>query len=194
MKRPSKLIATLLAGTAFAGAMMYPSLRSYNKPEETKPAQEHGEDIQKPFSLEQLTEPISIEGFNEPGWCAGYATRAAKELFGLEYHRDHAWNLRYDNAVVQSSENGGIDFDSIAPGSIIGVNYPRSRHNTQGNKNKDKNGNPRAYTHVVLYLGQNQENGNHRILHNFEEGPVIEDLESFLKVSKGTVKEVLMPK
>src|SRR3989344_8126555 len=35
-----------------------------------------------------VNKTLSIDGFNNSGWCSGYATRAAKKLFCLEYNRE----------------------------------------------------------------------------------------------------------
>ena len=147
----------------------------------------------KKFSLEDLTEPPSIPSFNEPGKCSGYATRAAKQLFGLTYLREDAWNLRYRNKVPQNSNNGEINVRIIRPGSILGLEYPDSRENTEGRKNRDMRGNVRLYTHIGLYLGQSPTD-DQLILHSFTKGPVIESLQGFLETNGSTLKEVLWPR
>src|SRR3989344_4272913 len=47
-----------------------------------------------------------------PNNCARYVTMAAHDVFGLNYIRGNAWDLRYDNRIVSSVEKGNLERDS----------------------------------------------------------------------------------
>jgi hypothetical protein len=130
-----------------------------------------------------------IEGFMEAGWCSGYATRAAKELFGIKFNRGHAWNLRYSNLAISAEGDKLRDqLKAANKGDLIGIYFPVSKYNGQN----DSSGEIRLYTHVALNLGED-EKGQYRILHNFN-GPREEVLEDFLNRKSCKVKEIIKGK
>ncbi len=90
--------------------------------------------------------------------CSQYSRLAAKKLFGKEYNSGHAWNLRYSNKVVheiqkQESIKDLIIRDKLEPGMLIGVYQPRSSYKNR----KDEKGQKVKYTHVITYLGLNNQ-------------------------------------
>lgn len=91
--------------------------------------------------------------------CAKYARLAAKEIFNLDYIRDHAWNFNKNNKVTHSIDNftsleNLIDSAGVSPGDIIGTYNPHSSYNDK----LDDQGKKIEYTHLLLYFGNmNQE-------------------------------------
>ena len=134
--------------------------------------------------------PPHISYYEKSGLCAGYATRAAKELYGIEYAREDSWNLRYVNSALEVKEESSISdlLNDAEIGDLLGIHYPASRHNGK----LDRQGNTRKYTHVAIYSGKN-ENGNDEILHNFN-GPRYEELTPFLERHNCKVKEIIKGK
>lgn len=115
-----------------------------------------------------------VAGYMASGYCSGYATRAAERLFGNEFERADAWNLRYRNNILPFS------YSDLREGDLIGIFYPKSSHNDR----RDEEGNQVSYTHVALYTG------NREILHNFG-GPVRENLEDFLERTNSEAREII---
>ncbi len=145
-----------------------------------------------------LTEPLFIEDdggkYMQPGWCAGYARRATERVFGWIYQPGHAWNLRYHHQTLHCM---GLQRNEISKnarrGYLLGIFEPHSEENTKhGNTKVDEEGKPRAYTHVVVYLGENAE-GKERILHNCY-GPLLEELSSYLERRQCEIREIIFPK
>jgi hypothetical protein len=92
----------------------------------------------------------------KPNHCARYAIQASNKLFGKEYNYEDAWNLRYSNKILKEIRSfQEVNWDSIPEGTILGVYNPKSNYN----KRKDKKNKKIKYSHVVLYVGNdNKEN------------------------------------
>lgn len=94
--------------------------------------------------------------------CPRYARFTAKDLFNLDYSKEEgAWDLRYGTKIIKSSNVFGIDSLNkfvdekiLQPGMIIGFYNPKSPYNN----GRDKMRNKRRYTHVGVYLGQDEYN------------------------------------
>jgi len=95
-----------------------------------------------------------------PGNCSGYVRRAAWDLFRKEFSASNAWDRRFkdtlvgrvcDNEGLETAEQKGV----LKPGMIIGVYYPHSLHLNSENMYEEKV----PYTHNMIYLGRNKENG-----------------------------------
>lgn len=114
-------------------------------------------------STNQLKAPVysseQVPAFN----CSRYARLASKELFGKEYQRADAWNLRYHDKVVQSLGTNTLDnlYDSgtLKPGMIVGVFNPKSKYNDK----LDESGKKVKYTHVILFVGEEKVNGKREL-------------------------------
>ncbi len=127
-----------------------------------------------------------------PNNCARYVTMAAHDVFGLNYIRGNAWDLRYDNRIVSSVEKGNLERlaseKTIQPGMTVGIFNPSSRYL----KSPDKNGNQKKYTHVVLYLGRDSH-GEPLLAHQYGVRVRVETYGSLRK--KGLeAREILAPK
>lgn len=90
--------------------------------------------------------------------CSGYVRRAAKDLFGVDYSIADAWDRRYSDQVVGPVDNSCLtdlaQNQQLTPGDIIGFYNPHSKHN----EDLDKKGQKVRYTHVMVYLGLNENN------------------------------------
>ena len=85
--------------------------------------------------------------------CSEYSQRAAKEIYGKNYSRGNAWDLGKNNQIVQEIKETDdlialADSGILKPGMIIGTYNPGSSVNRKGRK----------YTHVVTYIGKNEDN------------------------------------
>lgn len=118
----------------------------------------------------------------KPGKCSAYATRTAEQEHGLKYDKVPAWELRNHQETIDISGKSLDELPSIAePGNLIGIFYPRSKHNKEG----------RLYTHVAVYEGMDNE-GKAIISHNFG-GPKTGRLEDFLCQYDCELKEIILP-
>jgi hypothetical protein len=128
-----------------------------------------------------------------PNMCARYATLAAKNLFDEEYKTGNAWNMRYSNKIAHPLKNKekltDLIIDNILrPGMIIGAEQPRSKYKGV----KDSQGNKAEYTHVLLYVGLN-DNKQPEFIHQF--GRRIEKItEKDFEKRKLTPKEIITTK
>ncbi|NTV22875.1 MAG: hypothetical protein HGA85_00680 [Nanoarchaeota archaeon] len=133
-----------------------------------------------------LVESDAAKAISDPGvpkiwglpevYCAGYCTRAAKILYGLNFYPGSAWELpsRKPNLPVWTgeAERMGDILDilnekDLMPGDILGLYNPTSAFNEQD----------RPYTHAAVYLGQGV------IAHQWK-APILKSrLEEFLAVS-----------
>lgn len=112
-----------------------------------------------------------IEGFMGPGLCSGYAVRAAKRMYRLDYNPGHAWDL--------AGRNNAVPFEpgKLRKGCILGIKIPGSPFHRDG----------RNYTHVALYVGGNI------VLHNSGGKVCFEHLPSFLERKKSEVVDIIKP-
>ena len=101
--------------------------------------------------------------------CGKYSSNIAEDLFGIEYNRNHTWNLKKDNKVVRKLDKGfkAEDLDSLAnerilqPGMKVICHNPNSKYNwTPRNKHKDNMGNKVDVTHDINYIGQDISTGS----------------------------------
>ncbi len=133
--------------------------------------------------------------YNIPdNWCSHYAKRVAKDLFGKIYpEKTDAWNLRYACKVVARSEKG-ISEEKLSklaetgvlkPGMLLGVYNPRSRYNER----KDKTGKQLEYSHVVVYLGN--ENGTNYIAQQLGKNQITKEPLKNVSGRGQTVEEIL---
>jgi hypothetical protein len=100
-----------------------------------------------------------------PTNCARYSRFVAEDVFGLKYKYDDdvkskyrgAWNYRYYNKVVASSEEGFnkqdlielVKENELQPGMLMGIYNPKSNYNNWNDKTKNKV----KYTHMAVFLG-----------------------------------------
>lgn len=105
--------------------------------------------------------------------CARFCSLAARDLFGIKYPRDHAWNLRYYSSVKVDP----VFNNTLKQGSLIGLFNPGSRFNA----GLDDLGRARAYTHVGLLVGRYPKSQEWGVLH--QQGTTIA-LESLSKLSR----------
>jgi hypothetical protein len=90
----------------------------------------------------------------KPSHCSEYAVKSAKDIFGKEYIRQNAWNLRYYNKIEKSIENSDSLYSYLSKrefseGVIIGMYNPHSKYNRKYDFNRKRV----KYSHVVLYIG-----------------------------------------
>lgn len=136
-----------------------------------------------------------------PTNCAKYVRTATKDIFDIDYNYDEdvlprkrgAWNYRYYNKIVNSSDEGfdkdeiitQINNKDLQPGMIAGIYNPTSHYNNW----KDKNGERVKYTHLAVFLGLD-ESGNPIFANQLGKKTKVVSLDYFLE--KGwKVKEIL---
>lgn len=93
-------------------------------------------------------------------FCGRYAVNASKKHYDNEFTRGNAWDMRYDNKIIEKLEKNpyrALDslrmIGELSPGMILGVYNPGSGQNGK----KDKKGIERKYTHVMMFAGKNKE-------------------------------------
>ena len=90
------------------------------------------------------------------GYCSRYVRFAARDLFDKQYPAANAWDIRDNsNVVVRRINDDGlpelVDKGELKPGDLVGMHNPKSMRNyLRGVKEA-------GYTHVLLYLGANEE-------------------------------------
>ncbi len=110
--------------------------------------------------LEQNSEKINPPIYRlNSDHCSEYALLAARKLFGKEYNWRNTWDLRYKNQVVSEIKNNEnilelIINNKLKPGMIVGTKIPNSNYENE----IDLEGNKAKYTHVLVYVGINQDN------------------------------------
>lgn len=122
-----------------------------------------------------------------PTHCSRYSRFAAEDLFNLDYKKDSlsdgvdAWNLRYHNKIIETSDNFSKDNleelvseEIIQPGMIVGFYNPKSKYKN----GKDEKGKKRLYTHVGVYLGQG-EDGEMKFAHQWGSKTQVNNLHWF---------------
>ncbi|MDP3882119.1 MAG: hypothetical protein Q8Q31_04565 [Nanoarchaeota archaeon] len=124
--------------------------------------------------------------------CSRYARMAAQDVFGVNYSPGNAWDLKYENDVISEVEGGNLEKFAetrvLEPGMIVGIFNPQSKYLQE----PDKNGNPRKYTHIALYLGQDPE-GKPLLVHQYGSNIRVETYDSLRK--KGLeAREILAPR
>lgn len=128
----------------------------------------------------------------DPPNCARYARFSLEDVFGLKYNYDEdvtpqkrgAWNLKYYNPIVKSSETGFtkeeleemVEDKVLQPGMMILFYNPRSNYRNW----KDKTGKKVDVTHVGGYLGNDISTGKMRIMNQLEEDSRPRDMDYFL--------------
>ncbi len=91
-------------------------------------------------------------------FCARYVNCAAEDLFGIKYPPADAWKLRDASNVEEikvDSKNtleNLVKNGSLKEGMIVGFYNPNSKFNDMAKKSGA------GYTHVMLYLGKDEEN------------------------------------
>jgi hypothetical protein len=146
---------------------------------------------------EQSSDEIKVPYYKlAPSSCSKYARLSAKKIFNKKYNPGHAWDLKYDNKIVYQFKEEEITNDStiyenlknkiidgtLEPGMIIVAKRdmkPKEykRYKSYGTPGKDEKGNKIEDTHVILYLGINN-NKKPEFLHqwiNQKEKITIED-------------------
>ncbi|MEK6916075.1 MAG: hypothetical protein AABW89_06050 [Nanoarchaeota archaeon] len=86
--------------------------------------------------------------------CSRYARLAAEDIFGIQYPRADAWDIRNDLRIEEISVKNKLDLERLEnegrlrPGMLVGFFNPNSKYNGQA---RDAGA---GYTHVALYLGE----------------------------------------
>jgi len=150
--------------------------------EKTRPRVENNTQRIEPIDLseinsyiERLKKEKKLFAYNlEKNLCATYALLAASDLYGKKFRWNDAWDMRYSNSVIAKIKNPKdlaelADKGTLKEGMIIGTFNPRSRYLGE----KDKRGRPVKYTHLMLYIGKNN-NGDLEFAHQF--GPKIKKI------------------
>ncbi len=118
--------------------------------------------------LEQSSDEISAPQYRTPpDYCSRYAKIAAENLFGKEYVREKAWNLRYKNKIASPFKEDQnlkelVTNNILRPGMLIGIYNPKSDYNNK----IDLEGNKAKYTHIATFLGIN-DSGELEFAHQF---------------------------
>ncbi len=90
--------------------------------------------------------------------CSRYVRYAAKDLFGIKYPAADAWDIRDDVNVEEikvDSKNtleNLVKNGSLKEGMIVGFYNPKSSYNNVAKEDGA------GYTHVMLYLGKDEQN------------------------------------
>ena len=85
-----------------------------------------------------------------PGYCAMYVRLASETIFNKTYAPVAAWDVRYGARITWQDGDYRSWKDIIEPGDILGIMFPKSRHNSWNSGLCDFKGNERRYTHVGL--------------------------------------------
>lgn len=118
-----------------------------------------GNDIPVALQSRDIEVPVyNIFTGLRPGNCSGYVRKAAKELFDVDYSLSSAWDRIYnDGAAVPLTNFKSLETlaeeGKMIPGNLVGVVYP----NSQNMDGVDSKRNPRAFSHLLLYLGNSPE-------------------------------------
>lgn len=109
--------------------------------------------------------PVKLLGAN----CALRACEIAEHHFGKHYEPSAAWDRKYLDVVVARGDDLALEAlisqDVVTPGMLVGMYNPKSSY-LDG---VDMNGQQRAFTHIVVYLGK--KDGNALFAHQY--GPEI---------------------
>ena len=99
--------------------------------------------------------PVYPESEVPANYCARYVRFAARDLFGKNYPAADAWDIRdfesvgkiilKDNVLRELACAG-----TLKPGMVLGMYNPQSRYNNHPEAKKA------GYTHVLLYLGDDE--------------------------------------
>jgi hypothetical protein len=194
-----------IAGGAYTGGSFtndksgYEKLKyeTYEASRLEKLLKDYREDMFEEKAEEQSSDEIKVPYYKlASSSCSKYARLSAKKIFHKTYNPDHAWDLKYDNKTVYEFKENEIQNDSIIsesiknlilydilkPGMMIVSKRdmkPKEhrRYKTYSSPGKDKKGNNIENTHVLLYLGIN-DNKEPEFLHqwiNKREKITIED-------------------
>jgi hypothetical protein len=135
------------------------------------------EDTYERKAEEQSSDKIKTPYYKlEPNSCSKYARLSAKKIFNKKYNPGHAWDLKYDNKTIYEFKDDEITNDStiyeslknliinetLKPGMMITAKRDMrpgeyKRYKSYRALGKDKKGNKIEDTHVILYLGINNE-------------------------------------
>ncbi len=101
--------------------------------------------------------PIYSEDKVPANMCARYVRCAAEELFGIKYPVADAWDIRDDINVEEIKVDSKNTLENLAKdgslkeGMIVGFYNPNSKYNARAEEDGA------GYTHVMIYLGKDEE-------------------------------------
>ncbi len=152
-------VVKTLALAGILGATAYVSLSDLSR-ETDKPARLENEVVRiEDSSKKKIKEGPVYSGAKVPAnMCARYVRLAAEDLFGIKYPAVDAWDIRDDSKVEEIKIDSKNTLENLAKngflkeGMIIGFYNPTSKYNTLAEKDGA------GYTHVMLYLGKEDEN------------------------------------
>lgn len=175
----------MLAGGIYTGGSLntnnseYSKARyeEYEKSKLEKMLMEHRENLFYQKAEEQSSDEIKAPYYKiAPNSCSKYARLSANKLFNKKYNPGHAWDLKYDNKIVYQFKEEEIANDStiyenlknkiiegtLEPGMMVVAKRdmgPKEykRYKSYGTPGKDERGNKIEDTHVILYLGINDQ-------------------------------------
>ena len=143
------LTSTLLGGLTFA-ALGYTCIPKVVEKQELP-------SMSAPINIRKdkfMTGPVYSSEEVPSSMCARYLRLSANDLFGLQYPKADAWNIRDDSRVSEIPVSSVKDLENLAergvlkPGMGLGLYNPTSRYNSVAQKDGA------GYTHVAIYLGK----------------------------------------
>jgi hypothetical protein len=160
---------------------------SYETPRLEKLLKDYREDMFEEKAEEQSSDEIKLPYYKlASNSCSKYARLSAKKIFHKTYNPDHAWDLKYDNKTIYEFKENEIQNDSIISESIknlilydilkpgMMIVSKRDMKPDEYKKYKsgkipglDKKKNKIEDTHVILYLGIN-DNKEPEFFHQWE--------------------------
>ena len=119
------------------------------------------------YSSDEIQAPKYKYSEVPPTHCSRYGVISAEDLFGKEYVREKAWNLRYKNKIASPFKEDQnlkelVTNNILRPGMLIGIYNPKSDYNNK----IDLEGNKAKYTHIATFLGIN-DSGELEFAHQF---------------------------
>lgn len=142
------------------------------------------EEIFKDKIKNQSSDEIILPSYKlPPEYCSKYARLSAKKIFNKKYIPGHAWDLKYDNKIVyqfkeEETINDSTTYENLKnliidgilkPGMMVVVKRQMKpneylAYKSYNRAGRDKKGNKIEDTHVLLYLGLN-DNGEEEFAH-----------------------------
>lgn len=177
-------MAMLAAGSYTGGNFISSDLsnkeakyKEYENSRLEKLLKEHRENLFNQKVEEQSSDEIKVPYYKlSPNSCSKYARLSANKIFDKKYNPGHAWDLKYDNSIVYQFKEEETTNDStiyenlknkivdgtLEPGMMIITKRdmgPKEyrKYKSYGTPGKDEMGNKIEETHVILYLGINDQ-------------------------------------
>ncbi len=177
-------MASLAIGSYTGGSFVEENLESketryevYEKSRLERILKENREAVFNEKAEKQSSDEIKVPYYKlSPNSCSKYARLSANKIFDKKYNPGHAWDLKYDNSIVyqfkeEETANDSTIYENLKNKIIDGTLEPGMmiitkrdmgpkeyrKYKSYGTPGKDEKGNKIEETHVILYLGINDQ-------------------------------------